>query len=767
MRSSSIVSPLDYMAFLTMVFTDVVGSSVTKRDSSLGRDDAERDKTYLEKVQAPHFALVRKSCLDHGGKEVSNSGDAFFLTFENPMQAVRAAVDIQQRLASQPIATPTGQLRLRIGIHSGFPERFEDSWHGTDVDIVARIESVAIPGQILISSRAYELVNKMSDANFKAHGDQELKGVGRLKLWEVCWENRQGNAAMRKARDYAPFAAGALFLLLTLGALLKGPEAWRRLFPSTIPAQKNLVVLPFTAVDTSANEQVYCDGFTETVTAKLAHVRALHVAPAVEVRNYHVSSVQEAKSRFGANLVLAASWQRVGNSARINLSLVDTRSGKQLRTETITEPANDLFRLQDQVVLKASRMLELQFSPSNVSALTTHGTTVLTAFDFYMQGIGYLQRYERSENVGTAISLFQRALEQDHSYAQAHASLAQAYWYKYSATRDPQWADAAKAAVQAARKLNSQLPEVQLAVAAASQRTGAYEEAISEFHRVLDVDADNVDAYLGLGGSYDALGLTTAAEQSFRQAIDISPQCWSCYNLLGAFLSRHARYSEAAEAWQRVTQLVPDNVWGYLNVGALYLYIGQFTRAEVYFRRGLELAPDNPDLYSNAGTASFFQGRFEEDVTYSKKAIDLRPQDYDNWGNLGDAYRMIPGKSSEAAAAYMRSIQLAEAELKVNPNDTEVFSSLALHYARVNNPVRARQYFEKASKAKPESNVDFLLNASLVYLELGDRREAIAWLEKAVAAGYAKEHLLANPELVALHSEPQFNRLVHLANSYQ
>jgi eukaryotic-like serine/threonine-protein kinase len=578
---------------------------------------------------------------------------------------------------------------------------------------------------------------------------------------------REGAFKSRR-RNYLLIALGCVLLsLVLLGFMtMSSDRAWQRLFGPNIPQQKNLVVLPFTALDSQPGEQIYCDGFTETVTAKLAHVESLHVPLAREVRNKHVSTIQDARNQFGANLVLAASWERSQDSARINLSLADAKTEKQLRTETITAPVNDLFRLQDQVVLMASRMLQLQLSASNASSLTSHGTNVLTAYDFYVQGIGYLQRYERQENVETSIGLFQRAIKEDPSYAQAQAALAQAYWYKYSATKDPQWAEAAKAAVKAARDLNSQLPEVQLAIADFNFRTGAYADAVSGFQHAIDLDQVNVNAYLGLGNAYDSLGRTAEAEQSLRHAIEISPQCWACYNQLGIFLYRHARYNEAAQAWQKITELTPDNVWGYMNVGAAYLYIGQFGKADVYLRRALQLAPANADLYSNAGTASFSLGRFEEDVAYCKKALEIMPQKYDYWGNLADGYRMIPGQSSNAAAAYKQAIQFAEMQLKVNPNDPDVLSSLASYYARSNDPIHAHDYLEKALKQKPD-DVDVLRIACLVYLEAGNRDEAIRWLQKSVAAGYPKEVLLANPELNSLHSHPQFERLAKEAKSYQ
>jgi len=569
-------------------------------------------------------------------------------------------------------------------------------------------------------------------------------------------------------RHYFLSGAGCFLLLLVFAmqfvTLRNG--AWPGISGALLPNQKNLVVLPFAAVGGQPGEQIYCDGFTETVTAKLAQLNSLQVAPALEVRTKHVTSIQEARTQFGANLVLVASWQRLQNSARINVSLIDARRSKQLRAETITAPANDLLRLQDQVVLMASHMLQLQLSPDDAASLTSHGTVVPSAYDFYVQGVGYLQRYERPENVEIAINMFLRSVEEDPNYAQAQAALAQAYWRKYANTKELQWAEQAKKAVQAASKLNSQLPEVRLAIAELNLRTGAYVEAQAGYQRILEVEPENVEAYLGLGKAYNSQGQTAKAEKSFRHAVEMSPACWSCYNLLGMFFYGHARYREAAVAWEKVAELTPDNVWGYLNAGAAYLNLGQFEKANEYFRRGLQVAPDNADLYSNAGTVSFFLGRFAEDADYTRKAIELRPQKYDYWGNLGDAYRMIPGQGGKAAEAYKQAIRLAEVQLELNPNDADVLSSLAIYYARTNDAVQAQGYLEKALKLDP-SNVDILCNAAMIHLARGERRESLQWLQKAVTAGYTKEQLLANPEYFTLHSDPEFGQLVKQAKSYE
>jgi serine/threonine protein kinase/tetratricopeptide (TPR) repeat protein len=562
-------------------------------------------------------------------------------------------------------------------------------------------------------------------------------------------------------------AAALVSLAIAAGGIYKFDYSlWQRLVGPKIPEQKNLVVLPFTAVDGQPLEQIYCDGLTETVTAKMASLPSLQVASSREVRSHRVGDIQTARTRFGANLVLAASWQQLQNSARINLSLIDAKTGQQLRTETITEPSNDLLGLQDRVVLTASHMLQVELSKSNASSLTAHDTNDLTAYDFYVQGVGYLQRFERPENVDNAIIQFQRAIAQDRSYAQAQAGLAEAYWDKYSATHDAQWAEKSKAAVSAARDLNSQLAEVQMAIAAMNLRTGNYSDALTGFQRVVDLDPQNATAYIFLGSTYDALGRTSDAEQQFRHAIAISPQCWNCYNSLGVFFNKHARYADAAQAWQKVIELTPDNRWGYTNVSVSYFYIGQFEKASEYNEKALQLAPGDSNLYANAGTLAFFLEHFEDDAKYTQKAIDLDPNNFYHWGNLGDAYHMIPGQSAKADAAYQQAIHLAESQLKINSKDPNMLSYVAHYYSRTNDHARAKQYLEKAL-GSPTEDPEVFLNASLVHLESGERDQAFVWLQKTVNSGYTREQLLANPDLKGLHSDPQFSRLAKDAKSYQ
>jgi tetratricopeptide (TPR) repeat protein len=163
---------------------------------------------------------------------------------------------------------------------------------------------------------------------------------------------------------------------------------------------------------------------------------------------------------------------------------------------------------------------------------------------------------------------------------------------------------------------------------------------------------------------------------------------------------------------------------------------------------------------------SFFLGRFEEDVRYTQKAIALRPEKYDYWGNLADAYRMIPSEAGQASMPYKQAISLGERQLKINPSDTDVLSSLALWHSRIGDTVGARMYLGAALQASPNEG-DILRIESLVHLEAGEPKESLIWLEKAVHAGYPREQLMANPELASLRSHPDFARLVGEAVSFK
>jgi serine/threonine-protein kinase len=554
-------------------------------------------------------------------------------------------------------------------------------------------------------------------------------------------------------------ALAAVLLMLGLAAVALWHWTPLRRGPiSGVFEQKNLVVLPFRAIAAEAQDQAYCAGLTETVTTKLAGLPSLEVPPTGEVRERKVDSIERARTELGANLVLEASWQHAGDDVRINLSLIDTRTAKQLRTDTITGGAKDLFALQDRVVSSAVDMLNVRLQPQQAQELTAHGTTVLNAYDFYVQGLGYWQRSDQPQNADNAIALFQRALKEDPSYALAQAGLGQSYLLKYDNTKQKPWIESARQACERAVSLDAKLAAGHICLGMLYNFTGEYEKAVPEFRTSVEREPNSDDAYRGLASTYEQSGQFQAAEQTFQKAIKLRPSYWGNYNRLGRFYLGRGNYQKAILMFQRVIELTPDNRWGYTNSGLAYYDLGRLDEAAAMWRRTLEIRPDAV-AYSNLATVTFFTGHYAESVEPFEKAAELEPQNYLYWGNLADAYRWTPGKQDRAKATYARAIGLAKQALEVNPRDTDALGSLAVYEAKSGDLEKARMLIGQALAIAPK-DVNVLSEAVEVYTLAAEQQKALDCLKYAVQAGYSRIELEANPELAGLRSNPRYREMM-------
>jgi serine/threonine-protein kinase len=414
--------------------------------------------------------------------------------------------------------------------------------------------------------------------------------------------------------------------------------------------------------------------------------------------------------------------------------------------------------LQEGVTGQVADLLEVQLNPEAMRRLATGGTRQGGAYELYLQGRGYLQRTDKTENVKSAVRKFSEALRLDPQYALAHAGLGEAYLAEYSLTKEPQWLEQALSAADRATELNDRLPAAHIDSGVVQTIAGKYEEAIRRFQRALELDPVNASAYRELGKAYAAAGRIPEAESTYQRAIRLRPSFWLGYKDLGVFYYKLGRYAAAEPAFRKVIELTPDNALGYRNLGGLYHLMGRYAEAETTLKKSLAIQPSN-STYLNLGTICFFQGRFREAVTMYEKAIELGAAGAVTWGNLGDAYRWTPEYAAKAPAAFRRAIQAAEAQLAVNPNDADVLSSLAVYRAKLGDRSRSLAEVEKARRLAPsDQNVAF--TSVLVFELAGKRERALAALKEALGAGYSLEEARREPELAELRKDPRCRRLL-------
>jgi tetratricopeptide (TPR) repeat protein len=528
-----------------------------------------------------------------------------------------------------------------------------------------------------------------------------------------------------------------------------------------LPAQKQLAVLPFANTGGGSDTGAFGDGLVETLTTKLTQLErfqgALLVVPASEVRAAGVTSASSARRAFGVTLVVTGSIQRSGDAVRLTANLVDAGSLRQLRAAVMDARLGDLRLLQDGFVRRVAEMLELEVPPEAGQVLAAGETDVSGAWDLYVQGRGYLQRYEDPGSLERALSAFQQALQRDPFYALAYAGLGEAHLRRYEITPDAESVDLAQKACRRALEINELLAPVHVTLGLVRTATGRVEEALTDFQRALALDPSSGDAQRGLAGALDALGRTADAEAAYEKAIAGQPAYWGNHSHLGAFYLRHGRYADAERAFRRVLELTPDNVRGHSNLGAVLHLMGRDDEAVAELERSLSLRPTF-EAASNLATIRFFGGHYAEAAGAYEKALALDDRDYRVWRNLAAARYWTPGLRAGAAAAYRRAADLAEEARAINPRDPGLLVGLADCYAMLGRAEDARALARRALELAP-GDVEVMSVAAGVYEQLGERTQALRWLDRALRGGFSLDTVDRSPDLARLRADPRFAAL--------
>ena len=443
------------MPLLTILFVDVVESTATKQAVSLGRDSRERDHAYLEQVQSPYFALVRQCCEAHSGKEVTTMGDAFYLTFEDPVEAVRCSVQVQKRLSESPISTPLGPLRVRIGIHSGFPEFFEGSWHGTDVDTAKRIEATATERQILLSARTYELVRQMADVEFHARGEFALKGMDRISLWEADWNGegpRKTAVPPLVAVEPKKFALIGLsvFAVLLLIALvfafwIRSPSVSQKRAEGEgnsaigMKSRRSVAVFGFKNLTTQGVDWL-SGALSDLLSTELAAGEQLRTIAGEDVAratadlsippmpSYSKDTLLKIRKILGSDFVIVGSYVAAGShpadAIRLDVRLQDAASGEILAAFQEEGTVGALSDLLKKVAAELRAKLGVQEPTSAQSSQARAAAPANSeAMRLYSEGLMKLRTFDAL----SARDSLERAIAREPKLAVAHAALAQTW----------------------------------------------------------------------------------------------------------------------------------------------------------------------------------------------------------------------------------------------------------------------------------------------------------------------------------------------------
>ena len=186
---------------------------------------SQRDEALALRLLNEHNEVVRDSVDSHGGREVKQTGDGFFVEFPSALQAVSCSIDIQRRLYDRNAkADQASQFHIRIGLHVGDVVHRDDDVFGDGVNITSRIEPLALPGGVCLSQSVQAQVWNKIDRPLESLGAQELKHVDLpMEVFRVVlpWEEK----AKKHAEEREVGLERTRLAVLTMANVGQDPDA--------------------------------------------------------------------------------------------------------------------------------------------------------------------------------------------------------------------------------------------------------------------------------------------------------------------------------------------------------------------------------------------------------------------------------------------------------------------------------------------------------------------------------------------------------------
>jgi TolB-like protein/Flp pilus assembly protein TadD len=534
---------------------DVVGYS-----RLMGQDDAGT----LAVLKARRKDVLDPLLARHRGRIFKVTGDGVLVEFGSAVNAAQCAIELQRGMALANGDLPeTRQIVLRIGINLGDVMVEGSDLYGDGVNIAARLEGIAEPGGIWMSGAAFDQIKNKVDTSFEDLGTQTLKNI------------------VEPVRVYR--------ITDTLAALSAATK---------IATEKpSIAVLPLTNMSGDLEQEYFSDGITEDIITELSRFRNVFVIARNSSFAFkgQAADLREVGRKLGAQYMVEGSVRRASNRIRITAQLIDANLGNHLWSEHYDRKLRDIFAIQDEVTTAIVGAVVGQVQAAGIDKARRRRTGSLEAYDWFLRGLEHFNR-SGSDDTGPAKTMFERAIQADPNFAQAHAFLAEtlvevavAFWTP--ATRDDQVAamNQARMAAEKAVSLDGNDARCHCSLANVLLLQKSFELAahhIDVARRLNPNDAD-VAAHQSIlqvftGRPQQALRALALA----RKLNPISPN-WYC-EPSGLALYSLKRYAEAAEAFERATAKRP---YVYRYLAACYSQMGCLSRAKALVTESLRLQP--------------------------------------------------------------------------------------------------------------------------------------------------------------------------------
>ncbi len=547
----------------------------------------------LTRLRTHRIELIDPAIAKNHGNIIKTTGDGMLVEFQSVADAVRCAVEVQERMARRNAdVAEDRQIQFRIGINLGDIIFQDNDISGDGVNIAARLEQLAEIGGICVTTAVYDQVADRLDVTFEDLGEKTLKNISRaVRVFRVVLD--------------APPQAGAV----------KDQQPT----PTRAVVKPSVAVLPFANMSGDPEQEFFVDGLTEDILTELARRHELFVISRNSTFVYkgQAVNIREVAQKLGAQYLVEGSVRRSGDRLRITVQLIDTASDTHIWAEKYDRKLADIFEIQDEVTTAIAATLPGRVEAAQHDQMARKTPANMAAYECVLAAKVLHHRSNR-EDIQEALTLINRALDLDPDYAHAHAwrgcILSQTWVYGWCEDKDATWAEVV-AAVEKAFSLDDNDADVHRVLAAVNISRDELTKSRYHQERALELNPNYDLVVVQQGELLTWLGNPQEGVEWIRKAMRLNPhhpeRFWSH---LGKAHFTARQYAEAIEAFMHLS--ATDHIH-HAFLAASYGWLGDKTAAAAHTARIRALEPEF-DLETFLGTLHYAN---EADLQHHREGL--------------------------------------------------------------------------------------------------------------------------------------------------
>ena len=519
------------------------------------------DEDATHRRLSEYLDLVSNSIGHHQGKVVHYAGDAVLADFSTVTNALECATSIQNDLSNRNQDLPDERkIQFRIGINLGEVIVDREDIYGNDVNVAARLESLADAGGICISEAVRTAIGNKLPIAYEFMGEQSVKNIkDPIRAYQVRLHPQE------QPREVPP-----------------------EFQEFELPQKPSIAVLPFTNMNADPEQEYFSDGISEDIITALSKINNLLVIARNSTFTYKGKAVdvRQISREQGVGYVLEGSVRKAGNRIRVTAQLIDATTGHHIWADRYDRELDDIFAVQDEIVREIVVALDVELNEGEQARIWSSGTTNVEAWECVRLG-SYNAVYSTNPEVKLqAKALLEKALELDPSYSIAWVMLGWIY---------QQYVDVASLAS------DSNSPETALT------------SMLDCAQKALAADPSCADAYGLLAMYYLELKEFDQAKEMAEKAISLAPN--NAHNLgeVSMVLNKTGNPQRALELKKRAMRTCPMYRPGFLRgLGLSYYLLGQLDSAISAFKKSIARESEYLSAHTNLASIYGELGRLEE-----------------------------------------------------------------------------------------------------------------------------------------------------------